>query len=106
MDAQPLTTTDLQEIRDYIRENPGDVDGFGARTVARLLATIDATRPAPPVGDVDDLHEAAWGIIAAAWQEAERITDWTEAAERWRDRYHARLARRAIATAEGEKEDA
>ena len=42
------------------------------------------------VVELEELAELAWGIIANAnggdWDKAN--TDWREAAERWRDRYH------------------
>jgi hypothetical protein len=43
--------------------------------------------------DHDELLQEAWGVIAnAGWDEQERSPGWQEAAERWRDRYHAYLA--------------
>ena len=39
----------------------------------------------------DDLIESAWGIIAnVRWED--QNANWREAAIRWRDRYHKRLA--------------
>ena len=37
-----------------------------------------------------DLLETAWGIIAnAGWDDCAKTPGWQEAAERWRDGYHA-----------------
>ena len=40
-----------------------------------------------------DLNEAAWGLIANAWNGNwdEAPWDWQVAAERWRDAYHETL---------------
>ena len=39
-----------------------------------------------------DLLEAAWGVIAnAGWNDDAKSPGWQEAAEHWRDRYHAYL---------------
>lgn len=45
------------------------------------------------MSDRDELLEAAWGIIANAWDgDWDRASvEWREAAERWRDGYHATL---------------
>ena len=42
-----------------------------------------------------DLNEAAWGIIANAWEGdwSKAPAEWREAAERWRDAYHETLPR-------------
>ena len=40
----------------------------------------------------DDLLEAAWGIIANAWDwNMDDRQDWRAAAKRWRDAYHETL---------------
>ena len=40
-----------------------------------------------------DLPEAAWGLIANAWEGdwSKAPPEWREAAERWRDAYHLTL---------------
>jgi hypothetical protein len=45
-------------------------------------------------GPIDDLHEAAWVVIANAggWMDSDVASPgWKEAAERWRDEYLFRL---------------
>jgi len=51
-----------------------------------------------------DLLEFAWTVIAnAGWQDAARSPGWQEAAERWRDRYHAFLPEMLSVTPESER---
>lgn len=53
---------------------------------------------------IDPLLESAWGVIANAggWDDAHAATPgWREAAERWRDEYHARLSARAVPSEDG-----
>jgi hypothetical protein len=40
-----------------------------------------------------DGSEAAWGLIANAWDTAGRVEDWREAATRWRDEFYHPLLR-------------
>lgn len=64
-----------------------DLQGILARWNAAQVAEDE-----PP--DIDPLIESAWGLIANAWNGnwADSDSPWVEAAERWRDEYHKRLA--------------
>ena len=63
--------------------------------------TIDLlTRAWAKQTEMLDLLEAAWGIIANSyggdWDLASPQSGWKEAAERWRDEYHALLPEPSI----------
>lgn len=53
----------------------------------------ERTKLLEQAADLLDALEAAWGVIAnGPWSiKAEEKSDWTKAAERWRDRYHELL---------------
>lgn len=51
------------------------------------------------IAELDGMLEVAWGIIANAggWTDPSVASPgWREAAERWRDQYHARLHERSV----------
>lgn len=54
-----------------------------------VQAVVGPTDTSPPVGDVADLLEAAWGVIANAgggdW--TQETPEWAKGAGEWRDRY-------------------
>lgn len=48
------------------------------------------------VGELLDLAEAAWGVIANAGDWKAQSAEWQEAAAKWRERYHGKLEARFV----------
>lgn len=78
-------------------------DAAAAQASTRARCDDPAHAPTPAVlpadfwEDTDDhLIEAAWGLIANAWDACARegFAAWTTAAISWRKRFHARLERK------------
>lgn len=79
----------VKELADLV--NGGEVKQARAKLVRAVVGTDPRFADNP--GPVDDLHEAAWRIIANAgggnW--AHETSEWQEAAAQWRGVYHDRL---------------